>query len=273
MNKDSLNRMIWSPLEYADAAVLANEVAEEMLSRLDWMTIKPKIIVDMGCGTGGLSIRLPERYPNAQVLALDFSEPMVQYAREQFILAGEVPVSCVCADAGRLPLEDLSVDLIVANLLLPWHGDVKSLLREWRRVLRPEGLLLFSALGPDTLKEFHNLLNINEIPFMVDMHDLGDLLLGEGFADPVLDVNQYTVLYRDPVRLLRELHASGMLLSKPGIDVNQGMIHDAEGQLPVTYEVVFAHAFMPEQTDAVSVSSDGIARVPLDHLRRQLKQR
>lgn len=255
---------MWSPEDYAEAAVIAREAGEEMLARLEWMTIKPNVILDIGCGTGELSAQLQTRYPDAHVLALDHSERMIHYARRYTLFS-------ICGDGETLPLRNQSVEMIFVNFLLPWHADVKNLLREWRRVLRPNGLLMFTALGPDTLREVRDYFSAEWLPQLVDMHDFGDVLLQVGFADPVLDVSHFTTTYRDQARLIHELRASGMLAGTavdfPG-PVN--IAPSANGTWEVTYEVVYAHAFAPAESDTYSVSSDGTVRVPLSQLRHRL---
>src|SRR5580658_1857067 len=117
MSGNFLISMAWSPLEYAEVSVLAREAGEEMLSRLDWMTIKPRIMVDMGCGTGEITMQLRTRYSDAAMLALDLSESMILHANQQFVQAedaGVTQIGCICADAGKLPLGDASVDLVFA---------------------------------------------------------------------------------------------------------------------------------------------------------------
>lgn len=259
------NNMVWSPLEYASAAVLAREVGEEMLARLEWVTLQPKVIVDLGCGTGDISSQLQTRYPDANVLALDLSGAMIEYAKR------EHHGNCINADAGQLPLRSQSVDLLFANLLFPWYQDINSLLKECHRVLRPDGLILFTAFGPDTLKEWRTILDGNIAPFFIDMHDVGDLMLQSGFADPVLDVNYYTLTYREQTSLFQELQNSGMLFATPEKINLEEITLTEQGTLPVTYELVFAHAFAPAQSDEVQASSDGVVRVPLAHLRRRLR--
>lgn len=258
--------MTWSPLDYASAAVISREASEELFSRLDWMSITPRVVVDMGCGTGEMSSRLQARYTDAIVIALDLSERMIQHAKHQ-----TPTLSCVCGDAGALPLADQSVDLIFANQLVPWHADVKKLLHEWRRVLRPDGVVMLTALGPDTLKEWRELLHQAITPDLMDMHDIGDLMVHEKFADPVLDINHYTLTYRDQQQLFKELHASGILNSTPAQSLTNTLARTDKGTWSVTYEVVFAHAFVPPQSDEVSASSDGIVRIPLSRLRQRLR--
>lgn len=242
--------MTRSPIEYKEAAALALEAGEEMLSRLEWMTIKPRVILDIGCGPGALVEALNTRFPEASVYAIDNSEEMLAFAK-----IDEKSAAYICADAARLPLASQSVDLIVVNMLVPWHKEPAALLHEWRRLLRANGLLMFTALGPDSLKEIPTIFQRH------DMHDLGDLMVQEGFSDPVLDINYYTLSYQDKQKLCRELEASGMVDA-----ANESLINE----LDIQFEVVFAHAFTPAETDEISPSSDGVVRIPLAHLRRRL---
>lgn len=245
-------------MDYQKAAAIAREAGEEMLNRLDWMTIKPKRILDVGCGTGEMSLALQQRYPEATVIALDSSEAMINHTKQHAALA-----TCVCADAAHLPFANQSLDMIFANLLLPWQTDLKAILQEWRRVLRPDGLLMLTTLGLDTLQECRDEIAFDLVPGLIDMHDVGDCLLQMGFADPVLDVNYYKLRYRDPERLITELAAAGM-----------GHLADIEKKdsYIVTYEVIYAHAFVPNESE-LSSSADGTITIPLSHLRSQLNKK
>ncbi|VVC75111.1 Malonyl-[acyl-carrier protein] O-methyltransferase [Aquicella siphonis] len=213
-----------------------------------------------------MSQRLRVRYPDATIVALDDSDPMIEHTRHH-----NSDLVCVCGEAGQLPLPAQSIDLVFAHLLLPWHGDVRLVIRESRRVLRPDGVMIVTALGPDTLKEWHRQLSGHVVPVFADMHDLGDLMLQEGLADPVLDVNYYTVTYRERSNLIREMHGSGMLAGATALSLLLEAAPGEDGVFPVTYEVVFAHAFAPPCSDEVPASSDGTVRVPLSHLRRRLR--
>jgi malonyl-CoA O-methyltransferase len=260
--------IIGSPSEYEQASALAREVGEEMLARLELMTIKPRVIVDAGCGTGEQSMRLHERYPQAEILAVDLSDAMIAYAKHREGRQSSL-LSYHHLDAASLPLPDQSADLVFANLLLPWHNEVKRLLQEWRRVLRPEGLLMLSALGPDTLRECPL---VSMLPQRVDMHEVGDALLQQGFADPVLDVNYYTMTYASKEKLSRELYESGMVAALPSVDDLAGLAVAEEGRWHLTYEVIFGHAFSPTQSEEVSPSPDGVVRIPLAHLRQRMRK-
>lgn len=252
----------WSPSEYAEVSVVAREAGLEALSRLDWMTIEPGIILDAGAGTGETSALLQKRYPNAKVLSCDLNEDMSLYAKETSALQ-----DCITADVFQLPLPSESVDLIFANLLLPWVDNVEKLLKEWRRVLRPEGLLMLTFLGPDTLKEWRHVISAEDLPLFIDMHEIGDLLLHTGFSDPVLDVNYFTTTFRDGEKLFFELQKSGMTTSQNKTLYTE--TEQEEGVWSVTYEVAYAHAFMPI-IQKQEKTADGATKISLSQLRQQL---
>jgi malonyl-CoA O-methyltransferase len=263
----------WSPAEYKEASVIARETGEELLSRLTWMTLKPKVVLDMGCGNGALSAHLKAYYGDATLFAVDHSLAMLNAAKE--VLAPDQTSALICADALHLPFHNQSVDLIFANLLLPWHVSVKDLLCEWQRVLRPQGLLIFTALGIDTLKEWKHLFDANEMPNLMDMHDLGDLLMEEKFEGPVLDVDYYTLTYRDKKHLLHELIKTGMWFPKED-EVNKAAILNQLGEDPekweLTFEVIYGHAFMPERSETDQTKSNGTISISLESLKQQLKK-
>jgi malonyl-CoA O-methyltransferase len=261
-----------NPADYAVCAVLANEVGEQMLARLDWVTLDPKIIVDVGCGVGHCTRQLQRRYPKADVVGVDAAYPMLTFAKQQVEHQEEQQqIAWACADAASLPFPDRSVDLIFANLILPWCADQEGVLREWRRILRPEGLLIFTSLGPDTLNIWHALLGNVMIPNLTDMHDHGDALTKTRFADPVMDVDYFTLTYRGVEPFFHELQATGMLVDQ--IDevvvaavkqqVSSGSVFEA------TYEVIFGHTWGPKENVDHVADEFGTVRIPLAHLRRR----
>lgn len=223
-----------------------------MVSRLEWMKLDPKVIVDAGCGLGEVAVALAERFPAATVYAVDLSSEMLNQVPLQ------PNIKPLLEDAAKLSLPNQSVDLLCANFLLPWVSDIPSCLREWRRVLAPNGLLMLSLLGAGTLSHLQSVLTANDLPQLLDMHDLGDAIVGAGFSDPVLDTARNPVRYRDAERMRAEWMASGILLN------------DAEvpATLEVIFEVVHAHAFAPPPATGFKADEAGVVRIPLSHLRR-----
>ena len=134
---------------YDAAAVLQREIADRLLERLDVVRLKPRVILDIGCGTGYDVRELAKRYPRAHILGLDIAETMARRARGKSGLWNRMTGRCVfsCGDAERLPLAPDSVDMIVSNLTLQWC-DPRAVFAEAGRVLRPGGtMILIETLG------------------------------------------------------------------------------------------------------------------------------
>ncbi|MEA3278558.1 MAG: malonyl-ACP O-methyltransferase BioC [Pseudomonadota bacterium] len=263
---------------YDLAAVLQREIANRMLERLDYVRLAPRLILDLGAGTGYAIEALQRRYKKARILALDFALGMLQQARHRGSWLNRP--RCVCADAEALPLADASVDLIFSNATLQWCNDLPRTFGELLRVLRPGGLLMFTTFGPDTLRELRagwaaadGYSHVN--PFL-DMHDIGDALVRARFADPVMDAEHLTVTYGNMRNLMRDLKILGAhnatterprgLTGRRRLAVveraYEAYRHD--GRLPASYEVIHGHAWAPLQRQLV----DGVA-IPVSSIRRR----
>lgn len=236
---------------YDAAAVLQAEVRRRMLERLDYIKLAPDVILDAGAGTGHAASALAARYPESQVVLLDLAPGMLR-------VAGGA-LGRVCGDMERLPLAAGSVDLIWSNLVLQWCNDVAGVFSGMARVLRPEGLFMFSTFGPDTLKELREAaqadpehVHVSRFP---DMHDLGDALVHAGFSGPVLDVERFVLTYQDVREVMRDLKdigAGNALQGRPRGLEGKGFLRGlaaryecfrTAGKLPATFEVVYGHAW------------------------------
>ena len=269
---------------YDDAAVLHAEVREDLLQRLQLVTLVPHVVLDAGAGTGHASRALKRLYPKAQVMALDSSLQMLKVAGKQ--QSWLRPFERICADAELLPLRDGSVDLIMSNLMLQWCNP-DAVFAEFRRVLKPSGLLSFSAFGPDTLRELRAAWGQIDahchVHRFIDMHDLGDALVRNGFAAPVLDVERFTLQYLDVRKVAADLKATGAHNSTAGrargltsprkFAAMQAAYEKfrQDGRLPATYEVVFAHAWAPAH--AARRDPKEPMSVSLEEIKRELRAR
>lgn len=269
---------------YDASAVLHAEVRENLLERLQLIALVPAVVLDAGAGTGHASRALKRRYPKAQVVALDSSPQMLHMAGKQ--RSWLRPFERVCADAQALPLRDGGVDLIVSNLMLQWC-DPEAVFAEFRRVLAPSGLLSFSAFGPDTLRElrtaWRQVDGHSHVHQFIDMHDLGDALVRNGFAAPVLDVERITLQYLDVRKLAADLKATGAhnstsgrarTLTSPRKFAAMQAAYEQfrqDGRLPATYEVVFAHAWAPAHAARRGPAEP--TRVSLEEIKRELRAR
>jgi len=228
---------------YTDAARLEAEVAARMLERLDYMKLAPRRILDAASGPPRPA--LGKRYPQAQVIALDFSAAMLRAGSRRWF--GKNPFR-VCGELERLPLAPEAIDFTWCNMALHWLSDPLPALREFARVLAPEGLLMFSTLGPDTLKELRVAAGATRVHAFTDMHDLGDMLVASGFSAPVMDMEMIEIEYAGEKNLLADLHASGQTSARD--DRTRGLSARRFGEAlraklapKATFEVVYGHAW------------------------------
>ncbi len=252
---------------YDEVAVLQREVADRLLERLDLVKLAPERVVDVGAGTGHCSNALSQRYKHSQVIALDIAPAMLRQARGRLSAwtRWRGRQRFVCGDAEALPLADGTCDLLFSNLTLQWCNDLDGVFREFRRVLKPGGLLMFSTFGPDTLKELRESWQAADdgyrhVNTFIDMHDIGDALVRAQLSTPVMDMEYFTLTYPQVQGLMHDLKAMGAhnvnrsrahgLTGKGRLQAMQRAYErhrDADGLLPATYEVAYGHAWAPEQ--------------------------
>ena len=266
---------------YGTVAVLQREVESRLLEQLEVLEErKPPRILDIGSGPGRASGAMKKRWPGSEVIALDLALPMLREVPKQTRFWR--PIKRVCADAAALPLADASIDLIFSSLCLQWVTDLPAALSEFRRVLRPGGLLLFTTFGPDTLIELREAYLAGErqpplSPFAA-IQQVGDAMIAGGFRNPVLERDVFTLTYPDVRSLLLELRAIGATDARAqrprglgGKARHGGMVRAYEGErrdavLPSSWEVITAMAWAPEPGAPRREQGADIASFPADRI-------
>jgi malonyl-CoA O-methyltransferase len=262
---------------YDAHAVLQRVVCDRLLERLDFMTLQPERVLDVGCGTGYGLVHLHTRYAEAGFCALDVAPAMLAAARARLPQPGwaqraltklssrsSVMPLWLCADMERLPLASNSMSLVWSSLALQWAQDLEATLKGLHRVLAPGGLLMFATFGPDTLKELRTAFAaVDDAPHVnrfTDLHDIGDMLVNAGFASPVMEMEMLTLTYTDLKSLMRDLKGIGAhnaaaarrrgLLGKTAWARLEKAYetHRLEGRLPATFEVIYGHAWVGDKT-------------------------
>jgi malonyl-CoA O-methyltransferase len=282
---------------FDEVAFLPREIAQRMRERLDFIKVAPTSVLDAGCGAGEDIPALRERFPEAPVFGTDLSHGMLSRALRHD--AGDtswrrfLPASLgkalgargprfAQADFSALPFAAGAFEFIWSNLALHWHSRPDLVFPEWQRVLKVNGLLMFSTLGPDTLKELrgayaeieaaHGIASRKHVIDFVDMHDLGDMLVEAGFEIPVMDQETLTITYKSPESLLADVRRWGAYPFER--DAHDGAfarrLHKAllaaletrrraDGTIALSFEVIYGHAW--KAVPRTTAEGHGIVRL------------
>ncbi len=271
---------------YDKHAFVQQEIGNRLLERLDYLKQKPQIILDVGAGTGRHTRALQQKFPQSIIIGIDLAQGMAQFAKSkqpwQFWKSAP---HYLCADAENLPLANHSVDLIFSNFTLQWCTDVQLAFAEFKRILKPNGMIFFSTLGPNTLHElkssFATVDSHTHVNEFIDMHDIGDHLLNLRFGDPVIDMEMITIHYQDVKSLLKDLKGTGahnVNKQRPtGCLPKQHYLQmvaaynafkQPSGCIPASYEVIYGHAWQQQPSHLYPEDSEGVVRIPADKIPR-----
>ncbi|MCS5709825.1 malonyl-ACP O-methyltransferase BioC [Candidatus Berkiella aquae] len=287
MNKNDIARSFsLAAKTYDHHAFVQQEIGHRLIERLDYIKQTPRLILDVGSGTGHLTRILQQKFPDSMVLGLDIAQGMAQFAKsKQSWQFWKNNPHYLCADAESLPFANASIDFIFSNFTLQWCANLSQTFAEFKRVLKPEGMIFFSTLGPQTLHELKssfaavdNKTHVNEF---VDMHDIGDHLLNLRFSDPVIDMEMLTIEYPDVNTLLTDLKGTGahnMNVDRPEGCISKHMFQrmieayshfkQPNGCIPASYEIIYGHAWQQQPSHLYSEDKDGFIRIPANKIPR-----
>lgn len=267
--------------KYERAAIAQHEIGERLFERLHYLKIQPRYVLDLGCGPGVFSGRLKKHYPKAQIIGLDLAFDMLKEAKNKQSWRSKWALTN--GDMSAMPFPTGLFDLVFANQVIHWSSSLSQLMCEINRVMNAEGCLMFSTLGPDTFQELRNawakIDGYAHVNHYMDMHDVGDCLLAEHFLDPVVDMEILTINYPNLSKLLHALKDQGVrninALRNAGLtgkqawrNFEQAMVASCteQGKFPLTYEVVYGHAWKGEQQR----TDKGMEiRIPVTSLRKK----
>lgn len=274
---------------YAAAAGLQAQIEARLLESLDYLDdpalrrSPPACVLDLGCGPGHASRAMQQRWPRARVLALDLALPMLRQlaASRRWRPFARRPQP-VCADARALPLAEASVDVLFSNLCLQWVEDLDAVLAGFRRVLRPDGLLLFSTFGPGTLWQLREAFaQADDAPHVspfADIAAVGDALVRAGFRQPVLDRDVLVRHSPDLAALMRVQRATGatnaLVARRHGLTGRARFARAAaayeawreDAGLPADWEVITAMAWAPPPGAPRREGGHEVASIPLGRI-------
>jgi malonyl-CoA O-methyltransferase len=267
----------WQRTAPAMSPWLHEEVGRRMEERLQWIKLAPAAWADWEPVRGGLQAHalVAQRYPQAQVQVVEPEPARAALARERLGKPWWKRLAGAGVAFGTVPAG--GVQMLWSNMQLHMSADPQALIRQWHEALAVDGFLMFSCLGPDTLRELRAAYAALGWPppghEFTDMHDWGDMLVHTGFAEPVMDMERITLSFDTPQRLLQELRELGANLHPARFGALRGrawrerlhaaleaQLRGADGKLTLTFEIIYGHALKPlprarvgEQT-AVSVA-------------------
>ena len=266
----------WHAAAPALSPWLHEEVARRMEDRLQWIRQAPQAWCHWDAVRGGLQAHalLAARYPKARCFVHETATHCEQHARQALTKSRWNPANWGSGGLQFGRPEDASVQMLWANMALHSAADPQALITQWHRALDVDGYLMFSCLGPDTLQELHAVYAALGWPpaghAFTDMHDWGDMLVQAGFAEPVMDMERITLTFASPERLVQELGELGCNLHPQRFGALRGRrwrdrlyqalsdrLADPQqgGQLALTFEIIYGHAFKPTPRVRVSASS------------------
>lgn len=255
-----ISRLDKAAERFSDHAFLHKLTRDGLFERLAPMTIAARQVIDLGTATGLGFDALKTRFPKARVHGVDLSLEMLRRHETGWLERR----SLVQADASALPFRDKSIDVVFANLLLPFVADPSRVFIEVARVLKADGVFAFSSLGPDTFRELDDAwrtvddgIHVARFP---DMHDIGDAIVRAGLRDPVLDVDRQRLSYSSTDSLFDDLTFTGArnvlagrrrgLTGRSQFSRFQKSLFGKEKTAVLDIELVYGHAFGGEPMQA-----------------------
>ncbi len=262
----------WDAAAPARSPWLHEEVARRMEDRLQWIRLQPEAWAHWEPVRGGLAAHalLERRYPGASCFIAESNPERARLARQRLSRPWWRRFSGANPQVGALP--EGAVQMLWANMSLHMAADPQGLIAEWHRALATDGFLMFSCLGPDSLRELRAVYRASGWPppahDFTDMHDWGDMLVHAGFAEPVMDMERITLTWEGPGRLLEELRDMGANLHPGRFPALRGRgwrkrledeltsgLAGPDGRLALTFEIIYGHALKPAPRVRVSDES------------------
>ncbi len=254
----------WAKRPYTASPWLHEEIGARMASRLSWIRLQPQQWLSWWPLHGGMTThaQVQAQYPQATCFVTEASP---QRERKALVML-QGPWWQRWFKPNKIkstPPQAGQMQMIWANMALHLSDDPQALLKQWHQALAVDGFLMFSCLGPDTLRELRDVYAQQGWPppshDFTDMHDWGDMLVHAGFAEPVMDMERITLTYESPERLLEELRQLGRNFHTQRFAGLRGRTwyqqlqrallalaspqHD--GRLVLTIEVIYGHALKP----------------------------
>ena len=249
---------------YDQYSSLQDKISDNLLKKLDMVKARPSLILDLGCGTGRNGKILKDKFKKIKLINYDFSINMLKEARKKqnhhTNLSLEVDeLSFVCGDIEELTFPENTFDIIWSTSSFQWCNNISDTFKEIKKILKPGGFFIFSTFGPNTLFELKSITKeiskYQKTNDFVSIQCIKNILINEGFIDPVVDSEEFCLAYKDINKLFLDLRkigaTSGFKNRKIGLSGKSflKLISDGykeysyDGIFPATYEAIYGYAW------------------------------
>lgn len=242
---------------YDSLAIVQREIADDLMR---FLSVKQyHRLLDVGCGTGRVT-RQHSRYAQ-QVVGLDLSLGMLQFAEQQNVISTDSKITWLNGDADNLPLMEGSFDGIFSSMALQWSKDIVSCFRELFRVAQEGATVGLAIMSHGSLFELANAWQIiDKNQHINSFHDSDTLFSAArqaGFCGEV-DVREYTTWHHDvsnAMHSIKDIGARKRLIAErenkqsnivsltksrlQRLQKHYSELYEQSGRLPLTYKVTF----------------------------------
>lgn len=234
-----------SATSFTEADHVYKEVGQRLIEHLAPIKIQPQRILDLGSGCGTLLPLLQQQFPQAEIVAVDIADQRLAVSQQ---LNSNTTIDFVTADATELPFTDQHFDLVISNLMLHWLPDIPSCFQQVKRMLKTNGLFALTCFGPDSFVE------LGRSQTLIDMHNIGDEMIRCGLTHPILDSEVLTVEYDSVDDAITDLNANGEIALIDSVKTDLG-------ELDLSYEIIYGHAWKDQQPMTSKIDQDGMVRI------------
>ena len=255
--KDVMRRADATATSFSEYDFIHRHCRNDLIEKMKPMNLSPKIGLDLGSALGSSSRYLSKRFKKCEIMSVDLSQSRLIESRKKRSIMSRIRE--VQASANALPFVNNSMDLIFANLLMPWIDNTNHFFSEVSRILKKDGLFIFSTLGPDSFQIFNSIWskidNFNHVNHFIDMHIIGDNMLQSGLSDPVLDTEKLTLNYSTLESMMQDISSIGarncLAERRPSLTGKTAFIElenelnntVKDGQMAIELELIYGHAW------------------------------
>lgn len=204
-----INSFNQAATQYNAATFMQQQIANKLIQKLPNLPSQPKLIIDLGCGTGHCTQQLLSYYPNSQYLLVDIAANMLNEAKQT--LNKYKNIHYICADIDYLPLKNNIADMIICSSVLQWCPNIEQNLKAIKRILG-NGVFAFAVFTSQTLialkQAWQKIDNYQHVNKFITTKKLSNILQAR-FTNINITTETIAISYDNIYQLLKSLKNMG----------------------------------------------------------------